>query len=132
MKAKPKNLTTYRATFDGLHIRQFGIEKPLAGPFHLEVYQARVSPELWLVRPEDVHFPRTWKARSAKELMQGVETWFDSQPEPWVEETHAARPRSHLARVLRPPAPGRQPKPTDAPGSAAGELWTGPTKGPVQ
>ena len=101
---KPKNRKTYRARFAGLRIRAFGIEQTLTGDLELEIYQARVSPELWLVRPEARHFP-DWRARSAEELMANIPEWFEMQLSPWTEETHAAplpRPREKLRTPLQP------------------------------
>ncbi len=101
---KHKNLKTYRARFTGLHVHAFGLESVLAQEFDLEIYQARVSPELWLCRPQSRHTAQ-WRARSANDLMRTIESYFEVCLTPWVEETHAAplpRPRQALKPVLQP------------------------------
>jgi hypothetical protein len=93
---KLKNWATYRATYTGLRVHAFGIESVLNTPLDLEIYQARVSPELWLVRPSSRHTAQ-WRARSAEDLMETVASFFEECIKPWEMTPH--------------PAPERKPRP---------------------
>jgi hypothetical protein len=90
-KGKFKNLDTYKARFTNLRIHVFGIEQVLGGEFVLEIYQARVSPELWLCRPSSRHTAQ-WKARSAEDLMRTIESYFETCLQSWERVTHTASP----------------------------------------
>jgi len=87
-----KNLTTYHATFGKLRVHAFGIESVLDQVFQLEIYQARVKPELWLVRPSSRHTAQ-WRARSAEDLMETVASFFEECIKPWEMVPHLAPER---------------------------------------
>jgi hypothetical protein len=95
---KTKNPDTYRARFSKLRIHAFGKEQTLAGDFEIEIYQARVSPELWLAKTPDTYSGRfsrvrmkpasklvekEWRAASAERLMEHIATYFEQCIEPW-------------------------------------------------
>lgn len=90
-----KNPTVYRAKFRDVKIEAFGTDQIVLWAPEIEVYQARVSPELWCSRPAGVLHRKPWQATSAEGLMALIEQCFVTVVEPWREID------------LRPPAPLR-------------------------
>lgn len=81
---KAKNPDTYRARFAQLRIDAWGKEQMLDMTLDVEIYQARVLPELWLPRlPAFKPLENEWRAGSAEALMQHIATYFGECIEPW-------------------------------------------------
>ena len=71
-----RNLTTYRGRFSGIRMHAFGIPQTLDFVADIEIYQARVSPELWRARPKFEKGDHKWEACSAEALMCIIESDF--------------------------------------------------------
>jgi hypothetical protein len=101
---KIRNTTVYRAQFSGLKLSAFGIEQTLPWVVYIEIYQARVSPELWRGRPHFRRLGHAWEAASAESLMQLIASDFEERHMDWLvfpEEPPALTERDRMKlRVL--------------------------------
>lgn len=79
----PRNLTTYTARFSRLRLHAFGIQQVLEYETEVEIYQARVSPELWRARPVFSKGGHKWEAASAELLMDLIAADFEEQKKSW-------------------------------------------------
>ena len=80
---KNRNKTTYRATFSQLRLHAFGIDQTIDYTGEIEIYQARVSPEIWRARPTFRHGDHDWEAPSAERLMELIAADFEHVCKPW-------------------------------------------------
>ena len=80
---KTRNRTTYRATLSQMRMHAFGMEQVLDYTETIEIYQARVSPELWRARPTFSHGNHNWEAASADALMEIITADFEQVYRPW-------------------------------------------------
>lgn len=88
---RTKNPNTYRARFARLRVHAFGKEQTLDLNLDVEIYQARLSPELWLPRlPAFRPLENEWRAGSAELLMEHISTYFEECIEPWQRVPHPA------------------------------------------
>jgi hypothetical protein len=84
---KHRNPVVYQARFANLRLHAFGIEQVLEWAADIEIYQARVTPELWRARPMFSHRHHKWESASAEDLMDLIAADFercirDFQPYP--------------------------------------------------
>lgn len=84
---KTRNTNTFRAQFTGLRGHAFGVPTVFDWTPEIEIYQARVSPELWRARPQMKRLGHTWEAGSAEGLMEVVTNDFVALTKPWSEWT---------------------------------------------
>lgn len=84
---KTRNTNTYRATLNGLRGHAFGVPTVFEWKPEIEIYQARVSPELWRARPQMKRLGHTWEGSSAEGLMQIITADFVGLLKPWTEWT---------------------------------------------
>jgi hypothetical protein len=115
-----KNPNTYRARFAGLRIHAFGKEQILAGELDVVIYQARVSPELWLSRLKcrQVGLESEWRASSAELLMEHIATYFEQCITPWERVPRLPAPVCfHCGKTVTDPTNHI---------SGPGGCWTGP------
>lgn len=91
-----RNQTLYRATLTRLRLNAFGIDQTIDYTGEVEIYQARVSPELWRARPMFRHGSHDWEASSAEGLMQLITGDFESIVKPWRPYT------ADGAQLMRP------------------------------
>jgi hypothetical protein len=78
-----RNPTLYRATLTGFKTHAFGIEQTFDWTPEIEIYQARVSPEMWRARPNFKRHEHTWEASSAEALMELITKDFVGTIKPW-------------------------------------------------
>ena len=93
---KRRNQDVYRGTFTGLRLHAFGIDQTNDWSGEVEIYQARVSPELWRARPMFRHGSHNWEAPSAEQLMTIITNDFVGTVKPWWRYTVDG------AQVMRP------------------------------
>lgn len=84
---KTRNTNTYRATFNGLIGTAFGLAHVFEWTPEIEIYQARVSPELWRARPSSGRAGKPWEASTAVDLMGKINASFIGMVKPWSEWT---------------------------------------------
>lgn len=105
---KRRNKTIYRAQFGRLKLNAFGIANTIDWSGAVELYQARVSPELWRARPNFTHGAHKWEASSADGLMRIIEADFEETIKPWRPwVVDLSQPRWPF---LRPATPGEESK----------------------
>jgi hypothetical protein len=80
---KRRNQTIYRGRFRWLRLNAFGINNKIDWTGDIELYQARVSPELWRARPNFRHGSHVWEASSAELLMAIIEGDFNEEIKPF-------------------------------------------------
>jgi hypothetical protein len=80
---KHRNKTVYRAILSGLKGEAFGVPHTFQWIPEIEIYQARVSPELWRARPNFQRIGHTWEAGTAEALMNMVTRDFVDVIKPW-------------------------------------------------
>ena len=80
---KARNRTTYRATLSQMRMHAFGMAQVLDYTETVEIYQARVSPELWRARPTFSHGDHKWEASSADALIEIITADFEQVYRPW-------------------------------------------------
>lgn len=80
---KNRNKTTYRATFSQLRLHAFGIQNTVDYVGEIEIYQARVSPELWRARPTFRHGEHDWEAPTAELLQAKIAADFEHVVQAW-------------------------------------------------
>lgn len=99
-----RNHTTYRAKFSTLRMHAFGIEQEIGWDATVEIYQARVSPELWRARPNFDRNGHKWEAASAESLMEKISRDFVTVVMPWREWIGATSspPRPQLVKRHTP------------------------------
>lgn len=78
-----RNPDVYRATLTQLKLDAFGIAQTIDYTGEVEIYQARVSPELWRARPMFKHGSHNWEASSAEALMKLITSDFAGVVRPW-------------------------------------------------
>ena len=80
-----RNPTIYHARLSKLKATAFGIDQILPWETEIQIYQARVSPELWRARPMMQHAQHKWEAASAEALMFLITQDFIDLIEPWKD-----------------------------------------------
>lgn len=94
---KTRNTNTFRATLTGLKGSAFGLSHVFDWVPTIEIYQARVSPELWRARPTMARQGHCWEASSAKELMTIITDDFVGLTKPWTEWTNRGECIRHVS-----------------------------------
>jgi hypothetical protein len=102
---KTRNQTLYIAMFSKLKLDAFGIRNVLDYTTEVEIYQARVSPELWRGRPMFKRLAHKWEAASAEALMELISADFEVTLRPWKE---------YPAPIGKPARPSLRKAPEDA------------------
>jgi hypothetical protein len=97
-----RNRTTYRAELSQLRLQAFGVDQIIELRQTIEIYQARVSPELWRARPSLSRGLHKWEAASADALMKIITDDFVELVDPWTEWQYDARDYQRKpGRILR-------------------------------
>jgi hypothetical protein len=73
----------YRASFTGLRMHAFGFDKVTHWNAEIEIYQARVLPELWRARPMIKHGAHVWEHFDRYALMSIINSDFVGVVKPW-------------------------------------------------
>lgn len=102
---KTRNQTLYVAMFSKLKLDAFGIRNVLDYTTEVEIYQARMSPELWRGRPMFKGGGHKWEASSAEALMEIISADFQVTLRPWKE---------YPAPIGKPARPSLMRRPDDA------------------
>lgn len=103
-----RNLTTYRAKFSTLRMHAFGIAQEIGWDATVEIYQARVSPELWRARPHFNRAGHAWEAGSAETLMEKISKDFVRVVQPWGESPKQPLFPRGPQLVTREPQPAKK------------------------
>lgn len=80
---KKREQTTYSGVFQNLKLTAFGIHQVLNYECTVEIYQARVNPELWRARPMFARNKHKWEAGTAEDLMALIRQDFERQLGEW-------------------------------------------------
>jgi hypothetical protein len=94
---KTRNTNTFRATLTGLKGSAFGLSHVFDWAPTIEIYQARVSPELWRSRPNLQRQGHVWESSSAIELMRLITADFVGLTKPWTEWTSKGECIRHVS-----------------------------------
>jgi hypothetical protein len=90
--AKFLNQTIYRGRFSGLKLNAFGIATTVPWLADIEIYQARVSPQLWRARPYMKHAAHAWQSKTLAGLMEIIGRDFEEVIKPFKVWRPSAAP----------------------------------------
>lgn len=97
---KHRDTNVYRARFRNLKLIAFGIDQTLQYEADIDIYQARVEPQLWRARPTFQHSKHVWEAASPAGLQSIIEDDFEYQLSPWsLVQAAPLKPKPTLRRI---------------------------------
>jgi hypothetical protein len=97
---KTKNETVFRGRFSRLKLSAWGFQQVIAWESEIEIYQARISPELWKAKPMMTSGNHGWEASTAQDLMAMVTGDFEDCLAAWTAyPAGRVKPKPSLRRT---------------------------------
>lgn len=105
---KTRNPAIWKARFSRMRMHAFGLEQVLDYETDVEIYQARVSPEVWRARPTFSHGRHYWEGNTAEDLMVKIRDDFEVVIRPWMMQPAPIGKPGLLSLVKKPENTAKQ------------------------